>query len=230
MIFKPLTLHYTKLSEIRRLPRTWPVAALRTLLEILDIDDAQSVPDTEVEDMAIMALQDHEAEEAMQIVLTHFTDNRFTRGQIQHLREELKESCAWEEYPEIRHQRALYICVDLLNLAFPDEYPDPTASAVELTMTGRGLDQAHARHPLDAATLLRAIGRGQNEDSILNRFFSDQIAGADFPEAESAIWDMEVTGVHANAIAVSFHGSAYWFRSLDDDEDVTCTLEWPEPE
>ncbi|MDA1044971.1 MAG: hypothetical protein O3C57_07090 [Verrucomicrobia bacterium] len=228
MIFNPLTLSVNRVAEIRRLPDTWPVSELRRLLDMLDIDDANSIPDADVEGMAIMALQDQDAVEAMRIVLVNFSDNRFNRGQIQNLREELKESGAWEDYPEIKHQRALYVCVDLLSLAFPSVYPEPGAIEVALTMTAHGLGQAHARHPLNAATLLRAMGRSGDQTSILNRLFSEQIAGTDFPEAESAIWGMDVTDVQADVISTRFHASAHWFRGLHEGAEGSCTIDWPD--
>ncbi len=215
-------------DEIRRLPDTWTVADYRRLLDLLDIDDAETYSDADVEEMALMALQDRDAEESMQIVLTHYTDGLFSLGQIKNLCEELKEESAWEEYPEIDHQRALYVCVDLLNMAFPGDYPEPSAAAVHLTLAGPGLGRAHAVHPLEPETLLRIVGRIQDEGSILNRFFSRQIAGAAFPEAQSVIWRLDPTVTRADEIAVTFYGTTYWFRDIQEGNEQTIDIDWPE--
>ncbi len=228
MKLNSVLLTFDAVDEIRRLPETWEATDYRRLLELLDIDDVDSYSDSDIVEVTLMALQDHEAEEAMEIVLTNFSDNHFSPGQIQNLREELKEECAWEEYPIIDHQQALYVCVDLLSMAFPNDYPEPAATAVDLTMSCGGLGDVHEKCPLDRATLLRAIGRCQDQQSILNRFFSEQINGAAFPEATSVIWRLDAVPAQPDKISVKFCGSTYWFRDLNEGEERSCDIDWTE--
>ena len=213
-------------EDIRRLPGTWEPAACRTLLGVLELDDAENTSDADALDMALMALQDLKPEQAMQVVLSNFSDGQFTRGQIQNLCEESKEESAWEEYAENDHQRSLFVCIDLLNMAFPHDYPEPEASEVKLSMRRPGLAQQQTRTPLDPATLLRVLGRCQDETNILNRFFPEQIAGAAFPEAAAVIWDLQVAAVNDDELTVVFCGSKYWFRGLDEDEELSCKIDW----
>ncbi|MDA3872502.1 MAG: hypothetical protein PF795_00885 [Kiritimatiellae bacterium] len=215
-----------EIEQSRRLPGSWNLAAFRHLLEVLEFEGAESLSDSEVEDMALMALQDLEAEEAMSLVITNFTDNLFTKGQIQNLCEEMKETAAWEEYSEIDHQRALYVCVDLLHDAFPRVYPEPSACRLNISLSGKGVSKAHASHPLTAVTLVRALGLCQADTCILNRLFPEQIQGAPFPEADSIIWDLKIEESQPDTLSIHLHGSAYWFRGLEEDVQVICDLDW----
>ena len=218
---------FEKIETVAHIPGTWPVTDYRKLLELLDIDDIDSIADGDVEEMALMALQDLEAEEAMRVVLTNFAGDQFTRGQVQNLCEELKEPCAWEEYAEIDHQRNLYVCVEILHRAFPHDYLEPAVCAARLSIAGPGLGRLQSGRPMDAATLLRAVGRCQDEDGILNRFFPEQVGGAAFPEAETVIWRMDTTIIQDDEISVAFYGSEYWFRGLETRDGGLCEIEWP---
>lgn len=224
MKIKSALLKFNAVEKIRRLPGSWQSSDYRRVLEVLDIDDFASYQDEELVDMALMALQDREADEAMHSILSNFTEGRFSKGQIQNLCEELKEDRSWEEYPNLAHQKALYICVDLLNTAFPYEYPTPSATRVHLEIRARGLDEARAKNPLDPATLLRGVGRCQEQNNILNRFFAEQIAGAAFPEATWVIWDMETSSLGPDALEIIFCGSSYWFEDIEEEIEATCPL------
>ena len=230
MKIKSALFKFDEVKAIRRLPGSWPSADYRRVLEVLDIDDSASYADEDLEDMAVMALQDLDAEEAMHAILTNFTEGRFTKGQVQNLCDELKEDRAWEEYPDLAHQKALYLCVDLLNAAFPYEYPAPSATRVDLAIEARGLDEVFARYPLDPATLLRGVSRCQVGGNILNRFFADQVAGAAFPEATWVVWGMETALIGADSLEVSFWGSSYWFEDIEEEVEQSCALEWPQEE
>lgn len=222
------SIQFDTVEKIRRLPHSWQADDYRRLLGVLDIDDVGNLADDELEDMVSMALQDREPEEAMQVILTDFCENRFTKGQVQNLCEELKEDRSWEEYPDLADQKALYQAVDLLNTAFPYDYPAPTATRVRLKIRARGLAEAHGQHPLDPAILLRGIGRCQDQSNILNRFFAEQIAGKAFPEAASVVWGMEATAAGSDTLDVMFFGSSYWYGRLEDEFESSCLLEWPE--
>lgn len=223
---KSVLFRFGTVASIRRLPGSWQPADYRRVLEILDVDDVDNYDESDLEEMSLMALQDRDEEEAMLTILSNFTEGRFTKGQVQNLCEELKEDRAWEEYADLAHQRALYVCVDLLNGAFPFVYPRPSATRVRLAIEAEGLDEALSRHPLGAATLLRGVGRCQERGNILNRFFADQIAGAAFPEADWVVWHMETARPRSNVLNVDCWGSSYWFEDIEEDVDRSCTLEW----
>ena len=225
---RPVLFKFDAVTTIRRLPGSWQPADYRQVLKVLDMDDIASCADVDLEDMVLMALQDLEPEEAMRSILANFTGGRFNKGQVQNLCDELKEDHAWEEYPNLAHQKALYLCVDLLNAAFPYEYPTPSATRVNLAIEARGLDEAFAKHPLDPTALLRGVSRCQVDDNILNRFFAEQISGAAFPEAAWVVWGMETAPAGPDAIKVDFWGSSYWFEDIEEEVDQSCALEWPQ--
>jgi hypothetical protein len=224
MITKSVAITFIAVEEIRRLPKTWLSGDFRRILEVLDVDEYESYSETDLEEVALMALQDCGVDEATEIILSHFTENRFTKGQIRNLCNELKEDRCWEEYADLAHQKALYVCVDLLSAAFPFDYAEPDATRVSLTISGPGLDNVLKDHPIDAATLLRGVGLCQEKSSVLNRFFSDQIAGAHFPEAGMVLWHIEQTPAEPNTIQITFWGSCYWFEDIEEGLTSPSTL------
>lgn len=213
-------------EEFRRLPGTWQPSDYRRVLEVLEVEGFEGYSDGDLEDVVLMALQDLDVDEAALVVLSNFAEGRFSAGQVRNLCHEIQEDRPWEEYPNISHQKVLYVCVDLLSAAFPFDYASPSATRIDLTITGQGLDRALARRSLDAATLLRGISLCQEQDGILNRFFTDQISGAAFPEAAWVIWHTEAVSQGGDALQVTLWGSSYWFGDLE--EEMSCVLEWAE--
>ena len=229
MTSRSISLRLNSVEEIRRLPGSWQPSDCRRVLEVLDIDDFESDSDDDLESMALMALQDHDPDEAMRTILSNFTGDRFTRGQIQNLCSALKEDRAWEEYPVLTLQETLYICVDLLSAAFPLDYPAPSATRVRLTLQGADLDKMLARRPLDSAIVLRGVGLCLAQDSVLNRFFSGQAGGGPaFSEAAGVIWGMETASAGSNTLEVTFWGSSYWLEKLEEGVEVSCSLKSPQ--
>jgi hypothetical protein len=214
-------------EEIRRLPGTWDSSDYRRLLEALEVEDLDEYSNEDLESVALMALQDAGPDDAANIVLSSSTEGQFSSGQIRNLCEELKEDRAWEEYADLARQELLYVCVDLLHAAFPFDYPEPSATRVVLELRADGLDKVLARHPLDAATLIRGVSQALGQDSILNRFFSDRMVSGDFPEAASVLWHMEEAPIDVDTRSVTFVGSSYWFQDLEEGES-SCTLRWNE--
>ena len=228
VITKPATLTFTEVEEIRRLPETWLALDLRRVLDVLDVDGYESYADAILEEMALMALQDCGVEEATHVILSNSTEDRFSKGQIRNLCNELKEDRCWEEYADIAHQKSLYTCVDLLSAAFPFDYAEPDATRVSLTIACSGLDKVLGGDAIDAATLLRGVGLCQEKSSILNRFFSSQIAGAHFPEASMILWHVKQAPAGPDTIQITFWGSSYWFEDIEEGLVSTITLKWPE--
>lgn len=225
---KSFSFTFHSVDEFRRLPGTWMPSDYRRLLEALDVEGFEGDSDGDLEDVVLMALQDLDVDEAALTILTHFSEGRFSPGQIKNLCHEIQEDRPWEEYPNIAHQKVLYVCVDLLSAAFPLDCSTPTATRLDLSVTAPGLDSINAKRPLDSAILLRGISRCQEDDSILNRFFSDQIAGAAFPEAPWVVWHMEATSPGIDTLQVGLWGSSYWFEDVEEDTERSCVLEWAE--
>ena len=227
MITKSATFTFNEVEEIRRIPETWLTSDFRRILEVLDVSEVESYAAADLEEVAMMALQDCGVDEATQVVLSNFTEDRFTKGQIRNLCNELREDRCWEEYADLDHQKALYVCVDLLNAAFPFDYAEPDATRVNLTIACPGLDKALRGKPIDADTLLRGVSLCEERSSVLNRFFSDQIAGAPFPEAGMVLWHIEQTPADQDRLEIIFCGSSYWFEDIEEGES-TSTLRWPD--
>lgn len=220
-----MTLH--AVEEIRRLPGTWQSSDHRRLLSLLEVDDLESYEEADLESVSVMALQDAGLDQAPTLILSNFTDGRLNPGQVRNLRHELEEERFWEEYADLTLQRELYLCVDLLSLAFPRDYPEPSATQVQMSLRAGNLDKMLSRHSLDAATLLRSVRQAMDASSVLNRFFTEQLAGGPFPEATSVVWGMEAASSEPNHWQVVFWGSGYWFKDLEEGE-FSATLLLPE--
>ncbi len=221
-----VTFTFEVIESIRHLPGTLEPSDFRRLLAALEVDDIDAYSDDEVSEVAFMALQDLGHEESLSCILSTFYKDQFTPGQIQNLTEELKEDAAWDEYSDLADHRALYVCIDLLNSAFPKEYPEPSLAHLQLTVRAKGLDEALQKHSLDEVALLRGIARAEEEQCRLNRLFSDQLKSGDFPEARWIVWSMNTKPAGENSLTVDCFGSEYWFQGLEEGQVSTTDIHW----
>lgn len=181
---------YEKLTSM---PESWPVAACRALLERLEFDGVASLADEELSSYAVMALQDLEPEEAASVVLAQTLGDLMTAGQIQNLREEMKDDRKWEEGADMRAHEPIFNAQVLLSEAFPDTYATPdivrlTARIQSLTPAGEALLGEPVKEPL----LVRLLADGMPDSSVLKRLFEDSLAKGPFAEASQILWQYTV--------------------------------------
>lgn len=226
MKIKSVSFTFNQIEKLRRLPGTWEPTDYRKLLEYLEAEDIESYSDTDLEEIAVMSLQDIGHRESVNAIFSSICPGQFTDGQIQNLVEELKEDCAWDEYSDLTDHRSIYICIDLLNLAFPSDYPRPSLTHLQLTIEAQELDSCLIKKPLSKVALLRGIAKSEEQMCILNRLFPEQVVAGDFPEAESILWAMESNSSATDQIVVDCYASAYWFKGLEKGASSIVALEW----
>ena len=214
MKLKSVLFKFPVVERIRRLPGSWQSSDFRRILSLLEVDGIDSYSEADLEEVAVMALQDLGVRDAAEFVLTHFTGDHFSAGQIQNLCDELKERCSWDEYADLVDHRAIYVAVDLLHTVFPNEYPQPSLCRIRFEMESEQLGAALADQPLTAAIVLRANAKCQNQSSVLNRLFDEQIAGAPFPEADLIVWQMSYERSVPATMSIELYGSSYWFKDI----------------
>jgi len=101
MKMKSISLTVHEVKNVRHISGTWRVSDYRRLLALLEMDGAGSYADAEVTEMALMALQEYEVEEAMEMVLATCTGNQFANGcVVQHIGSEawtttMRASAIW---------------------------------------------------------------------------------------------------------------------------------------
>lgn len=217
-------------ETVNELPESWSTAAYRELLLQLEFDGLEEVPDDQLRDYAIMSLQDFETAEAAAALIEFTISDRLSDGRKQNLATDMPTERCWEEYPDLSCHEAIFNAQILLNQAYP-ETPVPEINKVQATLNS--LNQAAEQFLIDHATtipeavIVRCLASAAAEDSILNRLFEDQIAGADFPEAENIAWQVIIEtlppeGNKRQRRSVSLYSPIRWTSDLEDDLAVQC--------
>lgn len=210
------------------MPESWPAAACRALLERLEFDGAASIAEEELSSYAVMALQDLEPEEAASVALSQTLGDLMTAGQIQNLREEMKDDRKWEEGADMRAHEPIFNAQVLLGEAFPDVYAAPdivrlTALIRSLTPSGEAL----LSEPMTEPLLVRILSDGMPDSSVLNRLFEDSLAQGPFPEASQILWQYNVEPVAAAAPGavrrVVLYSPKSWVGPLKDVETFSSS-------
>ncbi len=214
MRINKFTLEVQNKVKVRQLPGTLGSADLRRLLRDLDTPEAE-YSDTDLPDVVAMSLQDIGEQASVSAILNCFYPGQFTPGQIQNLTEELKEPTAWDEYSDLVDHQALYVCIDLLNTAFPKEYRAPSHSKLELRICSKELKQTQLDEQISPALVLRGIAQLENPECRLCRLFHEQIQSGTFPEAASIIWLLKLESDEVGAVEIESHGSSYWFEGIE---------------
>ncbi len=223
MIYKDVKVSIIKVGKIRRIPESLNAATFHKINKILEVEDGESYTDEEAKEIAVMALQDCEPQQAVEVVLACIAEGDFTKGQAQNLTEELKEDEPWDEYADMEDHYTIYRAVDLLYEAFPDTYSEPSMSHVVLSLTHEKFKEKEFRKgDLTKLSILKIISELEDSSSILNRLFADQLQSGIFPEAEYIIWRYETSKNEPEENMVEIFGSHYWFKGLD--EGLSCTL------
>ena len=177
-----------KLHEVHELPNAWNKATLLCLLDSIEYEDATSILDEELKDMATLALSKLEPAEAAKVVLELRLGDLLTAGQRQNLAEDLKGDRLWEEHAEISFHEELFNVGCILNWAFPNEFPLPDAVMIELKVTSLNSESAENLKNMTSSFIARLLNDGMNENNTIYRLFDENIASNSFTDAEHAIW------------------------------------------
>ncbi len=207
------------MSEVYDTPQSWCEKDYHQLLEAMDMDGFETTQGNELTEMAVMALQDLEFEDAADAVLVYKLKNTVSMGVRQNIAQDFLEGGhPWEEYSDIALHHRLFEVGVLLYKAFPASCAKP--QIIKLTLNIKS-DQPEARNIFSKAPapsfVARLLADGMDEDSILERLFENQLVSHTFPEAASVIWqsiytDLKEDGkISANLVIYS---SQHWLKAM----------------
>ena len=213
------------LNEINELPEAWPNADFLKILNLIEYDDVASIAPEELKDMTAMALSDLEPEEAAVKVLELRFGDQLTKGQRQHLSEELKEERLWEEYAKISDHEELFNVGCLLYWAFPKEFPEPEIVEIKVKVNALNPASAVNLQKPTASFIARLLNDGMNDHNTIYRLFDENIKSNSFPEAEHIIWKFDSSGFNSDDLSNTFtiYTSWNWVDELKGDRKYEST-------
>jgi hypothetical protein len=213
-------------EEIHELPNGWPTQRLQALLARLEMDE---VGEEDAMEMATMALQDLEVDEASDRVLENVFGDRMRPGVRQNLIPDLRDDRPWEEFVEISQQSGIFEAVVLLQRAFPRDFgkPDAVSLGLRIETASRSAGEWLDASPPDAGLLMRILAAGMDDRAALLRLFDEPLAGDRFPEAAAILWHVERIGAAPPARDFRLISSHQWFDALGDRKTFTARA-WPD--
>lgn len=187
--------------SIDEIPNYWTNEDYIALLDAFGFDDGKSVKPENLQEMLFMAIGDFEANEAAQIVLSYKLSDDLNAGQIEQISNEMLIDKVCEEYPEIHLHKHLFSINQLLYKAFNGTFPNAKASLIKFSVSDNDTES------LSKSDVLKAFNNGLNESNLIRRLFDQQMTtDADFPDAESIVWELKST----DNINFELITSEYW--------------------
>ncbi len=223
-------LRINTVETVNELPESWSTEGYVALLKRLEFDGIEDVPEDQLRDYAVMALQDLEPAEAAAALIDITLADRLSDGRKQNVATDMPVDRCWEEYPDLSCHEAIFNAQVLLNQAYP-ETPAPEINKVDaiLSSLNQAAEQYLARHgdAIPEAVVVRCLASAASEDAILNRLFEDQISGGDFPEAEHIAWHVATgslppEGNQRQRRSLSLFSPIRWTSDLEDDLAIEC--------
>lgn len=194
------------LESIDEIPDYWTENDYRQLLELFDFPDAKTIPSESLLEMLQMAITDFDPADAARIVLQYKLSDELNEGQMDQMSNDMLLDKISEEYPNIALHYPLYNINQLLFKAFNGSFPNTKATHLEFSITN------NEGTAFTKADLLRLLHKGLAPNNLIVRMFEEQLTNAaDFPDAESILWEVR-TDDHRNYQVVT---SEYWL-SRDD--------------
>lgn len=188
-----------ELKEVHELPEGWSKNNLIKLLECIEYDDIDSIPDEDLKEMTIMALSDLDLKEATVKTLETRLGDKLTKGQRENLSQELREERLWEEYGEISFHEELFNVSTMLYWAFPKKFHEPDIVHIKVKVNALNTQSAINLQQPTPSFLARLLNDGMDNHNIIHRLFDDQMATNKFPESEHIIWKFEESGFIAES-------------------------------
>ena len=202
----------TKITSVDEIDGAWTKEDYAELLTRFGFseDDYKNVDPKE---FLYMAIADQEPTDAAAILLEYKLAEHLNEGQISQISHDMQLDKISEEYPEIPLHYPLFNINQLLYKAFNGKFPHAKASILAFQTQSEGSEQTELTKEL----ALKALSGGLSDRSLLNRLFSDQLAGkVPFPEAEAIVWELKNQGKASYQLITS----EYWM-SEDDFSDIT---------
>ncbi|MGB3145711.1 MAG: hypothetical protein WBB24_16550, partial [Maribacter sp.] len=168
----------------------------------------------ELKDMCLMSLTDNEPEEAAKLILTYVFKNKFNKGQIDNLSNEILEEKLWEEYADLSLHEEFFAVHQLLYDAFEGTFPHPEAVSFQIRIQETNKKGLTLFDENPEPTLVRLLVNGMADNNVIHRLFDEQLDGENFPEAKDILWQLKMVKNEAGELIVNVISSNYWFKDL----------------
>lgn len=230
-----LTIEILAFEEIHARPGVWKPKRHRALLEAIDFDDLDSLAESELGEMAAMALQDLGLRKASDRVLDFVFEGTLSSGVRQNLVDDLTITRAWELDPNLGRQARLFDAIGLLEKAFGSEFSIPDAARVQARLVAAGREGSERlRTGFGPTFVLRALADAMPVDSVLRRLFAEALEKGPFPEAEAILWDLRIIddarAAEPAACEFEVYSSLQWLGALEDAIGAHASDAIPETE
>ncbi|MDO1451629.1 hypothetical protein Q0590_35480 [Rhodocytophaga aerolata] len=201
-------------TTIHELPHSWEKKDYLALLKQMDYENPEEIPDSELQAMCLMSLTDVEPVEAAQVIVGYLFAGQLSEGQIENVSHQMLTEKLWEEYPELSLHEGFFKATQLLYTAYNGKFPRGEAVQFQIKLTpeeGASLSLFDG-HP--EAPLLRLLAQGMPDRALLNRLFSEKLAGDSFEEARHILWRLDTIEKDSNYIIFEIVSSAYWLEDF----------------
>jgi hypothetical protein len=228
---KKFRVEIVKYQPISAIPNAWSDHDYKALLELMDIDEGiESMGSEELKEMCYMSLTDSDADAAAEIVLKHLFKEALTAGKIQQLAHDMPEDKMWQRFPDPLLHQQLFNAYDLLRSAFNGRFAQPTGVQLTFEIQASNADDLEVFDLSPEASIARLLANGMDESAIINRLYSEQIAGDSFPEAKGIIWLLEELSKTESTRQYQITSSSFWLEELKEMEAFEATTHAESPE
>jgi len=218
------TVERLSFQHLAALPNAWQNTDYLALLDKLSYENPEAIAPAELADMTKMALTDLEPAEAAEVVLGHLAGEELTKGQTDQLAHQMQTEKLWEENPNFALHQKFFNATQLLYDAYNGKFPHPQAVEFKVKITAASPDDLAALDQDTAATLLRLLAPGLSDRALLHRLFSDQVAGGEFPEAASILWQFTPSEKTADSVVYDIISSDYWLEDFKFADTYEASL------
>jgi hypothetical protein len=201
-------------AMIHELPHSWENKDYLGLLTQMGYENPEEIPDSELQAMCLMSLTDVEPVEAAQVTLGYLFAGHLSAGQIENLSHQMLTEKLWEEYPELSLHQGFFKATQLLYTAYNGKFPRAEAVQFQLKLTPEEGASLSLFDGNPEAPLLRLLAQGMPDRALLNRLFSEKLAGDSFDEAKHILWQLNTIEKDDNYIIFEIISSAYWLEDF----------------
>ena len=208
------TVERLSFNSLTELPNTWQNKEYKDLLIKMNYDNPDEIKEAELKDMCLMSFTDLEPREAAEIVLGYLFPEQLNAGQIENLAHQMLTEKLWEENPELPLHKGFYQATQLLHDAYNGTFPRTQAVQFQVKCTAENPADLALLTAAPAAPLVRLLAAGLPDNALINRLFTEQLAGPAFEEAQSIVWQLTPVSTEANSVVFDVVSSAYWLEDF----------------
>ena len=218
------TVERLSFQHLSALPNAWQNTDYLALLTQLDYDSPEAIAPAELKEMCQLAITDLESAEAAEQVLGYLVADQLTKGQTEQLAHQMETEKLWEENPKLELHQHFFNATQLLYDAYSGKFPHSQAVEFKVKITAAAPADLALLDQNTPTTLLRLLAPGLSDRALLHRLFSDQLAGGEFPEAESILWQLTPSEKTDTSVVYDIISSDYWLEDFKFADTYEATL------